>query len=327
MPVFFRFVRYIILTGVLLGNHGITIAQTTTIIHDKPAVIALNDWASQRVLSKVIGQLFTRLDVPYVYQPLQVADQWGAFRLGLVDVQVELWQGTSIKQFQKHLDMGFIVDVGNHSVNAREEWWYPSYVKPLCPGLPNWRALLSCASIFANGQSSGKGIYYSGHWNTNEGTRIRALGLNFIIERVADDSALWQLLKNASNQHKPIILLNWRPNWTNNRIKGEFVEFPTYHEQCISDAKWGLNKRLTNDCGNPKSGWVKKIASPDLKKRFPCAFAALKKVDFNTEMIAEAGALVISDELSEEQAANIWIDTYKPQWLSWSPSECETIDQ
>ena len=307
----------------LIATSEISFAHTTNVKNDKPAVIALNDWASQRVLSQVVGRLFTRMEVPYVYQELKVADQWGAFRLGLVDVQIELWQGTSLEQYQRHIDKGFIIDAGNHGVNAREEWWYPNYVKSLCPGLPNWQALLKCHDLFADQNSAGKGIYYSGHWNSDEGTRIRALGLNFTIRRVANDSALWQILKTASEQRKPIMLLNWEPNWTTTRIKGEFVEFPSYHDKCITEAKWGLNKRLTNDCGNPKTGWVKKVTTPDVLNRFPCAFRALQKVNFTTEMISEAGALVINDGLSESQAAEQWIESYEPQWLSWIPAQCD----
>lgn len=324
MPMIYHASRIMLILSLLIATCEIKTAHATLVVHEKPAVIALNDWASQRVLSQVVGRLFTRMDVPYTYQALKVADQWGAFRLGLVDVQVELWQGTNFEQYQKYIDRGVIIDAGNHAVNAREEWWYPSYVKPLCPGLPDWRALLKCHGLFADKNSAGKGVYYSGHWNNREGTRIRALGLNFTIRRLPNDSALWQILKNASEQSRPIMLLNWEPNWTSTRISGEFVKFPSYHEKCMTEAKWGLNKRLTNDCGNPKSGWVKKVTTPDVLNRFPCAFQALQKVNFTTEMIAEAGALVINDELSESQAAEQWIENYEQQWLSWIPNQCDT---
>ncbi|MCJ8272767.1 MAG: hypothetical protein MJK04_25645, partial [Psychrosphaera sp.] len=80
----------------------------TTLDDNRPAVIALNDWASQRVLSWVIGRLLTQMKVPVVYQDIKVDDQWGAFRLGLLDVQVELWQGTNFKRYAQHIEKGFI---------------------------------------------------------------------------------------------------------------------------------------------------------------------------------------------------------------------------
>lgn len=42
---------------------------------DKPAVIALNNWGSQRVLSWVVGRLLTQMKVPVVYQDIKVDDQ------------------------------------------------------------------------------------------------------------------------------------------------------------------------------------------------------------------------------------------------------------
>ena len=34
---------------------------------------------------------------------------------------------------------------------AKEEWWYPIYMKEKCPGLPNWEALKDpkCAEAFS----------------------------------------------------------------------------------------------------------------------------------------------------------------------------------
>ncbi len=297
--------------------------QTPVSLDDqRPAVIALNDWASQRVLSWVIGRLLTQLKVPVVYQDIKVDDQWGAFRLGLLDVQIELWQGTNFKRYEQHVKKGFIVNAGKHIATAREEWWYPSYVKPMCPGLPDWKALLKCAKVFATEDSAGRGVYYSGQWNTKGGIRVRALNLDFNIKRLENDAALWQLLWQSMEERKPIIMINWTPNWTDTRLTGEFVEFPPYNDLCVTDASWGLNKTLPYDCGNPVSGWVKKVVSPRFKKNHSCAFKALQKVAFTTQMMSEAAALVITDKYTEQQAAIKWMEMFKTQWDEWLGDGC-----
>lgn len=285
--------------------------------------IALNDWASQRVLSRVYGMLLTRMGIAIQYYEVKVEDQWGAFGKGLVDAQVEIWQAGNGRKMAAFVDKGMVVDAGDHIATAREEWWYPQYVKPLCPGLPHWRALHQCAHLFANKQSMGKGMYYTGPWNANEGIRIRALELNFVIKRLENDMALWRVLSRALHQQKPIMLLNWTPNWTDTRIRGEFVEFPPFNESCIKDPGWGVNSKLPNDCANPTNGWVKKLASQRLVQSHPCAFKALKNIQFTTTMMAEAAAMVISDKLSEHEAAKQWINLFELQWLSWLPPGCE----
>ena len=195
----------------------------------RPITLALNDWASQRVLSRVVGKLFEQMGYQVKFQQIKVDDQWGAFRLGVVDVQVELWQGAKVKNFAELAKRNKIIDAGTHIATAREEWWYPSYVKPLCPGLPNWRALQRCAHLFSQSGRSGKGLYYTGPWNAHEGERIRAFDLNFTIVRLEDDHALWQKLREALSERRPIMLLNWTPNWTDIRVKGEFRGIPRLH--------------------------------------------------------------------------------------------------
>lgn len=308
-----------VLIALVCFPHFVIAANTT---RQKPVVIALNDWASQRVLSRVVGQLFNELSVPVKYQEITVKDQWGGFRLGVVDVQVELWQGSNVGQFNNSVRKGFIVDAGSHDATAREEWWYPAYVKPLCPGLPNWRALLSCPDVFASETSADRGVYYSGQWNEFEGIRIRALNLQFNIVRLDNDAALWRKLDTAIKHRRPIIMLNWTPNWTDARVKGEFVEFPPYHNDCVNNASWGINKAMTMDCANPTAGWVKKISSQRVKDNYPCVHLTLTRVNFTTQMIAEAAALVINDKMSETEAAIKWINQYKPQWLYWLPQGC-----
>jgi glycine betaine/proline transport system substrate-binding protein len=284
--------------------------------------IALNDWASQRVLSRVYGILLERMGVESKFYEVKVEDQWGAFGKGLVDVQVEVWQAGNGRKLQSFVNKGLVVDAGDHIATAREEWWYPQYVKPMCPGLPQWQALKKCAHLFANDKSLGKGMYYTGPGNTNEGIRIRALELNFVIKRLENDMALWRILSRAMQAQEPIIMLNWTPNWTDTRIRGEFVEFPPFSEKCITDPSWGLNHKLPNDCGNPKDGWVKKLASTRLETKFPCAYKALQKIQFTTTMMAEAAALVISDKHSEAESAQHWIKMYELQWLSWLTPDC-----
>ena len=100
------------------------------------------------------------------------------------------------------------------------------------------------------------------------------------------------------------MLLNWTPNWTDTRLKGKFVKFPTYQPACETDPSWGINKQLLKDCANPSNGWLKKAAWPGLEKYSPCVFQLAKNINLNTEMIADASALYVIEKLSEDQMAS-----------------------
>jgi glycine betaine/proline transport system substrate-binding protein len=62
--------------------------------NEKKVVIPLNNWTSQRVLSKVVGTLIQQLGEKVEYQNISAADQWGALRKGLVHLK---------SRFGKHL--------------------------------------------------------------------------------------------------------------------------------------------------------------------------------------------------------------------------------
>lgn len=287
-----------------------------------PVVIALNNWSSQRVLSRVIGSVIEKQGIEIRYQEVSVADQWGALSQNIIDLQLEVWQESMSEEFSSFVNRGLIIDLGRHRAKGREEWWYPDYVEKLCPGLPGWQALRDCFRLFSHKDSQGKGVLYAGPWDRYIGPRIRALKLNFIIKRFEDDLAIWRMLRRAIAQERPIVIYNWTPNWTDSRLSGKFIDFPPFHDNCHTQESWGRNPAMLMDCGAPSSGWIKKVTSRRLKMHYPCLYQALAKVDFTTEMISTASALVVADNLSENEAASRWHTLYARQWQSWFDLAC-----
>jgi len=288
----------------------------------KKIIIPLNNWTSQRVLSKVVGNLIQQQGEKVEYLNISATDQWGALRKGLIHLQIEIWQASMGSYFNEMIENNYVEDVGTHSAIGREEWWYPEYIEKECKGLPDWQAMNACSYLFSHNSINGKGIYYTGLWDFGDADIIRALKLNFTITRLPDDKALWKILKTAVAEKRPIILLNWSPNWTDLRIKGKFVNFPTYTQECESDPLWGINKTLVKDCGNPTNGWIKKAVWTGLEKQWPCVYQLMKEIDLNSEMIAEASALVIADGYSEDMAAQVWMKKYSNHIAAWLNSSC-----
>lgn len=300
---------------VVLAILGLMISLNTA-AQSQPVVVITNNWTSQVVLSHVYGSMLKELGIGVRYLPSSVSDQWGALTHGAAHVQIEVWEGTMNQAFNRLTGQGHIENMGTHSAKTREDWWYPDYVESRCPGLPNWRALKTCSSIFAK-SFGGKGIYVAGPWEKPDEARIRALGLNFDVHPVERGDDLWVELKAAVAQHRPIVLFNWSPNWVESRYKGKFVEFPTFEEACETDPKWGVNPDYLYDCGNPKGGWLKKAAWPGLKNLSQCAYSLLKAISLDNEQISEAAAFVDVDKLSYEMAAKKWMNKHSRVWRAW----------
>ncbi|MBK24723.1 MAG: glycine/betaine ABC transporter substrate-binding protein [Halobacteriovorax sp.] len=289
---------------------------------EKEVVIVKNNWTSQIVLSEILSGIYKKHGIKSRFKKLPVDEQWGELSRGWSDVQVEVWEGTMADKFEKLTSEGKMLGAGTHDAKTREDWWYPLYVKELCPGLPDWKALKKCSSVFATSSSGGKGRYLGGPWEKPDKARVRALGLNFILERAKDSDGLWAALDKAFKKNKPILLFNWTPNWIEHKYKGEFVEFPEYDPKCETDPSWGVSKEWKYDCGNPKNGWLKKASSKRLKESFPCAHEILKRFNFKNEQIAKLAFEVDSNKKDVSKVAARWVKENKMIWENWIPSSC-----
>jgi glycine betaine/proline transport system substrate-binding protein len=139
---------------------------------------------------------------------------------------------------------------------------------------------------------------------------------------MTDGSELWSKLSIAKRDNRPIILLNWSPNWTDDHISGEFVNFPLYTDECEVDPEWGLNKQLTKDCGNQRNGWLKKAGSLTLEDHFPCVFGLIQNINFTNQMIKDASSLVVVNKLSDDNAAIKWGSLYANEIKKWISKTC-----
>jgi len=295
-------------------------AQTSK--NQEPISIIINDWSSQIVLAHITGNILNSVGYKTKYSFTTINEQWGSLSQGIDHVQVEVWEGTMSTMFERVIKSGNVLDAGSHQATTREEWWYPTYVEQLCPGLPDWRALKKCSALFSN-DGSNTGRYVAGPWEKPEAARIRALGLDFNIDTVKKANDLWLELKNAVKQNKAIVLFNWSPNWVEAVYEGKFVEFPEYHIDCEIDPKWGVNPDFHYDCGNPKNGYLKKAVWTGLKDKWPCAFEIIKNISFDNQSISSLAATVDFKKLSHNEAAKQWVNQNKSIWHKWIPKTCK----
>ncbi|SFC92749.1 ABC transporter substrate-binding protein [Pseudoalteromonas denitrificans] len=300
----------------LLANSNLCLS-TSVINTDVPIKIILNNWSSQLVVSHIVGTLFKKsgFTVEYVYYPTD--GQWYILKHNIAHVQVEVWEGTMADKYQQLISKNKLINAGDYKVITREDWWYPKYVEKLCPGLPDWRALKKCTGIFSRKEQLTKGIYFGGPWEKPDKARVRALGLNFKVINTNTADQLWFELEKAYKHKKPIILFNWTPNWVGSVYQGQFVDFPEHHIECETQPSWGINPNYLYDCGNPRAGWLKKVSSTDLPKKWPCAFKILNNMNFNNSELESIAALVDVKKMSPKKAADHWINNNQTKWHSW----------
>ncbi len=76
------------------------------------------------------------------------------------------------------------------------------------------------------------------------------------------------------------------------------------------------------DCGNPKVTYIKKSAWPGVKQKWPCVYQLMKKVNFTTEMISQASALLGIEQKNEQEAKALWLAKYAEQSNEWLNFTC-----
>ena len=144
-------------------------------------------------------------------------------------------------------------------MKAKEEWWFPAYMKEKCPGLPNWEALKdeACAEAFSTAETAPKGRYLGGPvtWGGFDDERVEALGLPFEVIHAGTDAALFAELESAYQRQAPILLWIYAPHWAPAKYKGEWVEFPEYTPECYTRSQnGGAIPTALYDCGKPHRG-------------------------------------------------------------------------
>ncbi|WP_162918859.1 ABC transporter substrate-binding protein [Taklimakanibacter deserti] len=304
----------------LLGATALAVLATTAMAEDSadPIKIVTNNWTSQLVLSNVVGQILQAQGNNVEYKSSDTQLQYTALAAGDMDFQVEVWEGSQAESFEKALANG-AVDLGAHEAVTREDWWYPTYMNEMCPGLPDWKALDACAGKLATAETGSKGRFVGppADWGKHYSERIQALKMNFQEVPVGQAATLWAELQAAYDRKEPIVLFNWTPNFIEAKFEGQFVEFPTYEAACLSDPKWGVNPDAVYDCGAPAKGYLKKAGSKQLAEKWPKAAAILKKVNFTNPQIAAAAAMVDVEGMTPEDAAKKWVTENEAVWKAW----------
>ncbi|WP_273219527.1 ABC transporter substrate-binding protein [Hyphomicrobium zavarzinii] len=278
----------------------------------EPIKFVLNDWTGQLLSSRIMGEALKRNGYKIEYTTADTMAQFQGLETGDLHVQMEVWTTTTKDVFDAAIKTGGVENLGESGMNAREEWWYPEYMKEKCPGLPNWEALKSpeCVKAFSTPDTEPKGRYLGGPvtWAGFDDERVAALGLNFEVVHAGTDAALFAELESAYARKAPIILWIYSPHWAPAIYKGEWVEFPPYTPACYEEKRY--------DCGKPK-GPILKAAWAGLKKKWPKAHAAISKFKVDTD---EMNALILKvdrDKNSVEDVADGWLNANEARWRAW----------
>jgi len=303
--------------AVALGTAGT--AALADVESKDPIKLTIHDWTGQYVTTNIMAGVLRSMGYNVELVQADYIAQFAGLESGDLDVAMEMWETTGKEAMDASLATGKTVDLGETGMNAIEEWWYPLYMKERCPGLPDWKALNKCAKEFATPETAPKGRYLGGPvtWGGFDDERAEALGLDFEVVHAGTDAALFAEIQSAYQRKAPILAWVYTPHWAPIKFKGEWVEFPRYTPECYSDPSWGINKDMAYDCGKPR-GWIKKVGWKGGEKKWPHAYAAIRKFRIDNQTMGELISKIDLDGEKLEDVVAQWLKDNEATWKAWT---------
>lgn len=279
---------------------------------NEPLKLILNDWTGQLLSANIMGEALKRQGYKVEYIQADAMAQFQGLQTGDLHVAMEVWATTQRGVLEEAVATGQVENLGETAMEAKEEWWYPSYMEEKCPGLPNWEALKdpACVEAFSTPDTEPKGRYLGAPvtWGGFDDERVEALGLDFEVVHAGTDAALFAELESAYQRKAPIILWLYAPHWAPATYEGDWIQFPPYTEECYAEMRY--------DCAKP-SGPIWKAAWVGVKENWPGAYEAIKKFSIQTEEMNQLIIKVDREKQSIEDVAAEWLDQNQERWQGW----------
>ncbi len=302
-----------VIIGMALAGGGTAAADSKDAIK-----LTLHDWTGQLITTKIMGEVLKKSDHNIEYVQADYIAQFAGLKTGDLHVAMEIWETTGREAMDEATATGKVVNMGETGMQAIEEWWYPTYMKELCPGLPNWEALNDCAEAFSTAETAPKGRYLGAPvtWGGFDDERVEALGLDYEVVHAGTDAALFAELESAYQRKAPVLLWVYSPHWAPVKFDGEWVEFPKYSADCYNKSSAGLNPDMAYDCGKP-TGPIWKVAWAGVEEKWPDAYKAIKKFHITNEEMSKMIVAVDLDGKDLDAVVSAWVDANESRWTGW----------
>ena len=284
----------------------------------EPIKLTLHDWTGQLLTTKIMGRVLQESGFNIEYVQADYIAQFAGLKTGDLHVAMEIWETTGRDAMDEATATGTVENLGETGMQAIEEWWYPSYMKEQCPGLPSWEALNECAEAFSVPETAPKGRYLGGPvtWGGFDDERAEALELDYEVVHAGTDAALFAELESAYQRKAPILLWVYSPHWAPAKFKGEWVEFPAYSAECYNKPEWGSNPDMAYDCGKPR-GPIWKVAWAGVEDKWPGAYKKIQGFHISNDEMAKMIVKVDLEGQKLDDVVEKWLAANKARWTGW----------
>jgi glycine betaine/proline transport system substrate-binding protein len=287
-------------------------------------VLAQMNWTNQQVNTEMARRVLTAIGANVTVQALDDTTVFAAMAETDNMVDMVVFRPTAQKFWDEFItEKKTVTQIGDTGYETVEGWYVPTYViegdsargiEPVCPGLPDYRAINDCAAAFATPSTDGKARYLAGDpaWEPLFGDkeRIQNLGLNVTQEYAGSEAALVAEFKRALDRGEPVMGLMWNPHMLFAKYDLTLVDMPPYSDEC-----WGTTYACAWEMASNSI-----VASADFAAGHPVATKLFEGYSLSADQNNEIMLRIEEEGLTVEEAVDQWMTANESVWQSWIPA-------
>jgi glycine betaine/proline transport system substrate-binding protein len=281
--------------------------------------LAVNPWTGSAVNSHVAKVVLeSELGTPVELVEIDENATWPGMAAGDIDAVLEVWPSGHAQDRATYIDeQASVVDLGPLGATGKIGWYVPSFVVEEHPELASWEGFQDpeLAQLFATAETGDRGQFLLGaaSYVSYDEQIIANLELPLQVVVAGSEAAEITAIEQAFADNSPLLLYFWQPHWLHSRYELTEVELPEFTEECAASAE---AEDGNYNCDYPPDE-LYKAANAELEEKNPAAFAFLQNFQLTTEQQNEIAALIDSDGMAPEAAAQQWVDENADVVESW----------
>ena len=99
-----------------------------------PIKMTLHDWTGQLITTNIMAEVLKKAGSNIELVQADYLAQFAGLQTGDLHLAMEMWETTGRDAIDEYTADGRVVNIGSTGMEGIEEWWYPSYMKDVCPG-------------------------------------------------------------------------------------------------------------------------------------------------------------------------------------------------
>jgi glycine betaine/proline transport system substrate-binding protein len=262
-----------------------------------PIRIVVEGISDADFITRVYGKILERVGYNVEYVNADLPASFAGMMDG--DLAINLIWDSTYYLANDALKSGKVVLFGSTGVEIEEGWWYPAYMTEICPGLPDYKALLNpkCIAALTTPETAPKGRFVDAPASSGTYSEevVKKYDLPLEVVSAGSPGALAATVDGLVSRKAPVLSWGYIPHWVFDQPGVGFVQFP------------GITTR----------GYAWKLATKAIMDRVPLASRLFYLFTIDKDTVGKAMHAIDVEGKPLDAVALEWVDANETTWRKW----------